>query len=737
MALVTGSIGVSKPGQGDNWPMVKGMKFCLAPHIQVYPQCYRGESWFVLRDLTKGRHLRFNALAYEVIGRLDGQRTLEEIWQQLPLTSGEQVTAEAPPDGQALEKHLLNREDMLHLVAQLHAIDALKGELSVPVETMLKRDKQARHHRWQQKLLNPLALRFSLFDPDRFLNAAIRWIKPLLSKAAFLIWLLAVLLAAMLALANSTRLSQAISHDLMTVQNLLLLWLLYPLIKACHEFAHAFVVKFWGGEVHDMGITLLIFMPVPYVDASSAWTFREKRKRILVGAAGIMAELFLAALGLFAYLAVEPGIVSQAALFTFMTGTISTVLFNANPLLRFDGYFILQDQLEIPNLASRASRYYLYLLQRYLFASPLAQSPVTASGERGWFLCYGAGAFFYRLFMLTVIVLFLLKDYLIAGVVLAVWAISLQILLPLWRGFSFLLASEKLAGHRIRAVTAMTGILVLFTCALFFIPVPHTSFAQGVVWVPEQAQIYAPGDGFVETVYLASGTPVEADAPLMEMKSAVLDKNIAVLKAKLKLLKIERQKALKDQPVQLEIIREEASAIEAELAQLQQQKSAFSIKSGQSGVFVLPGDKQLAGQYLQQGELIGYVISPEHLIIRAVVSQSDIGLVRKRNNTVQIRLAEDLNQVIDTQILKMTPAGSKQLPSLALSVEGGGKVVVQRGEDGVMSSKQAMFQIDLALPEGLAVSGLGGRVFVRFDHGSEPLAQQWLRRGRQLVLSLL
>ncbi|WDE07741.1 HlyD family efflux transporter periplasmic adaptor subunit [Thalassomonas viridans] len=723
---------MSKSGQAGDWPMVKNMKFCLGLHIQVYPQCYRGESWFVLRDLTKGRHIRFNALAYEVIGRLDGKRSLEEIWQQLPRLSLKESSGPQPSGQEGL-----GREEMLYLVAQLYDMDALKGDIPAPVETMLKREMQARQGRWQQRLMNPLALRFSLFDPDRLLNRVISGLRPLLSKTAMLIWLLVVLLAAMLAAANSTRLFEAITPELMAVENLLLLWLLYPLIKACHEFAHAVVVKFWGGEVHDMGITLLVFMPVPYVDASSAWTFREKRKRVLVGAAGIMAELFLAALGLFVYLAVEPGIISQAGLFIFITGTLSTLLFNANPLLRFDGYFMLQDVLEIPNLASRASRYYLYLLQRYLFGFSGAQSPVTAPGERGWLLVYGFAAFFYRLFILAVILLFLLKEYFILGVVLAVWALALQVLLPLWRGFTFLLTSEKLNGHRLRAVAATSGIISTFICGLVFIPVHHTSFAQGVVWVPEQAQIYAPGDGFVDAVFAVSGTRVTAETPLLEMHSAVLDKDIAVLEAKLQLLQLERQKALTGQPVQQEIIREEIGAAEAELAQLQQQKAAFYIQSRQSGVFVLPDDRQLGGQYLRQGELIGYVIAPQQLIIRAVVSQADVALVSAENDSVQVRLAENLNQVIETKILKMTPAGSRQLPSLALSVEGGGKVVVQRGEDGESRSRQPMFQVDLALPAGLAVTGLGGRAFVRFDHGREPLATQWLRRGRQLVLSLL
>ena len=708
--------------QASGWPQIKEMKLILCPHIQINAQNFRGERWFVLRDTANGRLLRFNSGAYEVIGRLDGHKTLQQIYSQMAVVLG----AEA-----------LTQEEVLHLIAQLFSIDALKGKLPVSVETMLARDAKTRNDRWQQKLLNPLALRFSLFDPDKFLNASISWLRPLFSKTGLLIWFCFVSIGAILALINSTQLIQAMSNDIMAMENLLLLWLLYPLIKACHEFAHAYAVKLWGGEVHEMGITLLIFMPVPYVDASAAWTFIERRKRVLVGAAGIMAELFLAALGLFVWLIVEPGLISQAGLFTFMTGAISTVIFNANPLLRFDGYFILQDLLEIPNLASRAGRYYLYLLQRYLFGLSETRSPVTASGESIWFIGYGVTAFCYRLFILTVIVLFLAKDYLFIGVILACWAITLQLILPLWRGLSFLFVSEKLSGNRLRAVVMAGGGLSLLSCGVLFIPVPHSTFAQGVVWVPEQSQVYAATEGFVINVLVPSGTKVKQGTLLVKMRSPVLAKRIKVLKAQQRILNIEKAKAMSGNPVQLNIISEEANAVEVELEQLYQQRAALMLRSKHSGIFVLPDDALLNEQYIQQGDLIGYITSPEHLIIRAVVSQADIALVRQHNKGIQIRLAEALNNVVDVDIIRMTPSSSKQLPSLALSVDGGGKVIMQKETDGDRSAQQAMFQIDLSLPKGLTVSGLGGRVYIRFDHGSEPLAEQWLRSGRQLLLSQL
>jgi hypothetical protein len=297
--------------------------------------------------------------------------------------------------------------------------------------------------------------------------------------------------------------------------------------------------------------------------------------------------------------------------------------------------------------------------------------------------------------------------------------------------------SEKLTEHRPRAVVATMGLLALFLSVLFFMPVPRTTLAQGVVWVPEQSQIYVETDGFVSDILVPSGTQVEPGTLLIKMRSPTLNKKIVLLEAESLIINIQIAQALQDNPVQKEIIAEQATLIAAELLQLHQQREALTLRSSTSGTFVIPDGKQLNEQYLQQGALIGYVINPERIIIRTVITQDDISLVIEHNEEIQVRLAERLNDVVDGQIIRMTPAGSKMLPTLALSVEGGGKVTMERGANGNVSAKEAMFQLDLFLPKGLVVSGLGGRAYVRFEHGNEPLALQWLRSGRQLLLSQL
>jgi putative peptide zinc metalloprotease protein len=154
-----------------------------------------------------------------------------------------------------------------------------------------------------------------------------------------------------------------------------------------------------------------------------------------------------------------------------------------------------------------------------------------------------------------------------------------------------------------------------------------------------------------------------------------------------------------------------------------------------AGVLVLPQEQTLRGRYLHKGQLIGYVISPERMIVRAVVPQSDIGLVRQQLTGVELRLAEQLGESFESRILRETPAASTNLPNRALGAAGGGEIAVRLSDNSGETAREKFFQIDLALPQGLTVAGLGERVYVRFEHGNEPLAHQWLRSGRQLLLS--
>ena len=159
-------------------------------------------------------------------------------------------------------------------------------------------------------------------------------------------------------------LSENLADRVLAVENLLVMWLCFPVVKFLHELGHAYAVKNGGGEVHEMGIMLLVFTPVPYVDASAASGFRSKWRRALVGAAGMLTEILIAAVFIVVWVAAEPGWLRAIAFNVGLSAGVSTVIFNANPLLRFDGYYILSDLIEVPNLGARGNQYWRYLLER-------------------------------------------------------------------------------------------------------------------------------------------------------------------------------------------------------------------------------------------------------------------------------------------------------------------------------------------------------------------------------------
>ena len=147
-----------------------------------------------------------------------------------------------------------------------------------------------------------------------------------------------------------------------------------------------------------MGVMLLVFTPVPYVDATASTAFSDKYRRMVVAGAGIMVELLLAAVAMWAWAGLAPGLARDAAFDVMLIGAGSTLLFNGNPLLRFDGYHVLADAVEIPNLGIRSNRYLLYLGQRWLLGLRDVRSPVTTPGERPWLIVYGiASAIYYPL----------------------------------------------------------------------------------------------------------------------------------------------------------------------------------------------------------------------------------------------------------------------------------------------------------------------------------------------------
>jgi putative peptide zinc metalloprotease protein len=703
-----------------SWYRVADLKPRLRQHAELHRHDYRGKVWFVLQDHAGGRSHRFAPEAYRFIGLMDGERTVQQLWD----TYNEQEGDDAP-----------TQDEIIRLLGQLHAADVLICDVTPDSRELLRRYRRSERMKWKQRVRTPLAVRFPLLDPDRFLERTLPYVRFLFTKYGFWVWVLTVGVAATLAGANWGPLTENIVDRALAPQNLFLLWLVYPFVKAIHELFHGYATKVSGGEVHEIGIMLLVLVPVPYVDASSAWGFRDKRRRILVGAIGIMAELFMGAIALFVWLTVEPGIVHTLAYNVMLISGVSTLLFNGNPLLRFDGYYVLADTIEVPNLGNRSNQYLGYLIQRYLFGSEDAVSPADSPGERRWFTFYGIAAFLYRIFILTVIVVYVGGRFFAVGVLLAIWAVTTQVLIPVGKSIKFLASSPRLRKNRRKAVSVTLRIAAVVVFLVFILPIPLWTRAQGVVWAPEQSHLRAEVDGFIEEVLVEDGAAIEAGRALVATTDPFLEARLELLESHQREIRLQLTQAQTIGQVQASILREELAKANADLERAREQVDALVIRSPRAGVFVAPRRQDLPGQFVTKGQVIAYVVDPsDHLTVRAVVSQDRIGLLRERIRRVNVLQSNWDGESFEAELRRAVPGGTQKLPTAALGTAGGGSIAVDPRDRTGTQTLERVFEFEVVLPEEAPRDFLGNRVYVRFDHGYEPIGLQLYRSLRQLLL---
>src|SRR5947209_4189155 len=409
-----------RPTFSESWYRVMNLKARLRGSTQVSRQHYRGERWYVVRDPAGNQYHRLSSAAYRVVGLLDGSRTLAEAWDLV----GGQLADDAP-----------TQPEVIQILSQLHAANLLEANITPDAGVLLRRHKQLQKRQLQGRLMNILFPRIPLWDPDRFLKKWMPVMNWILSKIGAVIWL-AVVIGAIAALDpywNELKAAAAHAIDAKTnAINYVWLFLTFCGIKLIHELGHAFSCRRFGGEVHELGIMFLVFIPAPYVDASSAWALPSRWQRIFVGAGGMIFELFVAAILAFVWIQTHNGgypLVAQLSYNAMLIASVSTVIFNANPLLRYDGYYILSDFLEIPNLSQKSKDYALGLIKRHIFGvkSTLPLPPV---GQRVWLFFYAIASGIYRILVGVTIILVVTGQVPVLGVLMAIGGVVTWLVVP-------------------------------------------------------------------------------------------------------------------------------------------------------------------------------------------------------------------------------------------------------------------------------------------------------------------
>ena len=711
------------PFLSSSWYRVARRRPKLRDHTSIDRHRYRGSVWYVVQDHATGRVHRLSPAGYIIVAAMDGVRTVDQLWQE----AASRLAEDAP-----------SQSDVIQLLAELNAADLLQTEVTPDSSALVERATRAGRSGWLSNVLYPLALRIPFWHPDRFFERTRPLAKWLFGPAGAILWLLVVPPALLLAAQHGQELGANASDHILAANNILPLALVYLALKVLHEFGHGFAVKAFGGAVHEFGVMILVFAPLPYVDASAASGFRSKWRRALVGLAGMIVEVFFAALALYVWLAVEPGLVRALAFDAMVVAGVSTVVFNGNPLLRYDGYYVLADLLEIPNLAQRATRYWGYLVDRYVFRTDGLKDFVAANGERIWLLLYAPAAFAYRQVVMITIAMFIASQYLAVGVSIATWSLLTGVALPIGKALWLVLASPRLHRNRSRAVTATFGTILAAGIVLFLIPAPSYTTTEGVVWLPENAIVRTGTDGFVRALLVEPDKIVTAGEALVESEEPTLKAELEILRARVTELETRLATERFADRVRAEITTTELGQARAELATATARAERLIVHSHSEGAFAVMKPQDLPGRFLREGQQIGYVLAAGSRIVRATIRQDDIDLVRHRLRSAEVKLVERLDETMSAEIIREIPAGRDDLPSKALGGAGGGALAVDPGDPHGTKTLQRVFQVDIVLPENaMTAAAFGSRAYVRFNHNWEPAGQQIWRRLRQLLLSQL
>ena len=703
------------------WYRVATLRPQLLARARLHRHRYRGELWYLLQDPASGKVHRFTPAARLILAAMDGRRSVHELWQLAQRRLGD----DAP-----------TQDELLQLLGQLHGSDLLQTDVPPDALELFERGHRESRAKHRRSWANPMAVRIPLVDPGAFLDRFAPWWRVLWGPAGAALWLIVMLPALLLLPQHWPELTHNLSDRVLEADNLLLLGLVFPVIKALHELGHATATRAGGGEVHDMGVMLLVLMPVPYVDASAATVLRSRWSRAVVGAAGMLVEVFVAALAFYLWLAVEPGVVRALCFNVMLVAGVSTLIFNGNPLLRYDAYYILADLIEIPNLAQQSARYWGYLAERYVLRVHDASSPANCRSEAAWFAFYGIASTFYRLLVTIAIALFIATRFFFIGVVLALWAATMMAVVPVFKAFRLMQARPSLRERQRVALLAGGAVAGLVVAFIVWVPVPMRVQAEGVVWLPEQATLRAGAAGFFSRFDAPPGSAVKAGQPLLASHDPTLAARLRGLEARVAELEATYSQEFVNDRVRADIVREQLVLEQDALEHARGRARGLTLAAPADGVFTVVQANDMAGRYYRQGEVLGYVLGVSRPVVRVLVEQAVVDAIARGTRGIELRAAGVPGNIMAGRIVRQVPAGSDEAPSRALVSQGGGRIAADPRDPQGRHTLERVFQIDVEPAAPFGLEGLyGQRVYLRFDLLPEPLAQQWYGGLRRLFLA--
>ncbi|MGN6370209.1 MAG: PqqD family peptide modification chaperone [Phycisphaerae bacterium] len=673
----------------------------LRADLLISPQLFYGQLCFVIKDPVTLRYFRLQPVEHFLIKQFDGKRTARDLLgllqQQFPETQ-------------------LSVQDVLRFVGMLHEAHLLVGEGLGHAEWLTKRRAAAKRRKVLELAQNFLFFKVPVFHPDRLLKAMDDTIgKVIFHPATGIGSILLVLIALWNVLMNTDRLAN-LPYNLLSVQNLFVLYCVFIVTKIFHEFGHGLAAKHFGGEVSNMGVMLFVITPSFYCDTSDAWMIPSRAARLWINAGGILVELVIAALATFVWLYTPTdGLLNQIALNVMISCSVATLFFNANPLLRYDGYYFLADLLEIPNLMTKGRELVGCYLQKYLLGTKPEMPPDQKRAK--WLVSYAIASAVYRwvvIFGVITLLCYFFDQFGLGpiGIFLAVLYVALTVLWPLGKTMQFLWKQRWDIKKRLSYMggAAIAGVAVLVMIALM--PWRFAIREPLVVLSEQDEPVFVSTPGYVENVQHDTGELVHAGDPILRLRDPSLQTLLdqAMSQRKQEAIKA-RNAADKNQPAAIDAAQKAIAAYDEQIGLIKQRINDLTLRAPVDGVIVQDTSlKRIVGNYVPAGLKICRVIRTDELEARISLPQQQAAMV-KPGMPVRIRLWSNPAKAIYANVSRVSSTVSDQLLHPALASTSKGDVDVKAGANGDVKSTNRRSTVVIALPDnaGFLADGMTGR----------------------------
>jgi putative peptide zinc metalloprotease protein len=718
------------------------LALCMRPDLVTERQVWQGRQYWLVKDPLTLKYFRFEDEEFAILQMLDGRASVDDI--------RERFEAQFAPQR-------ITAAELQQLAANLHRSHLVIADAAGQGEQLLARHRAQRQKSFWSTLGNPLAIRLRGIDPDRFLTwlgGRCGWLFSWPAAACSLAFILTAL-ALLAAEFDEFRARLPEFEAFFAAQNWLLLAVTLAVTKVLHEIGHGLACKRFGGECHEMGVMLLVGTPCLYCNVSDAWMIPSKWRRAAIGAAGMYVELNLAALATFLWWFSQPGMLHHLCLNVMFVSSISTLIFNGNPLMRFDGYYILSDLLEIPNLRQKSAAVIQRTLGKWLLGLAPRRDPflptrwqwafgafAVASSIYGWLVTFSIFWFLYRV----------LQPYglAIVGQMVGVSMIASLVIWPLVRMVRFVLEPARAETMNYLRAAIGLGVVGGAGAAILAVPLPYYVACSVEIQPRGATSVYVDVPGQVRVVHVRSG-PVEAGqviAELDDVDARLVEQRLAGQRDRLaQRVDSIRQRAHVDDQALLELshAEEALAALDAQLVRRREELARLTIRAPLAGVLVPPPTRKAGsrermhlaawsgrplevrnvGAHLEASTLLGRIAQPGKLEAVLAVPQEEMDFVQPGQH-VQVFLqqcpGEDLTGQIDHIATEELKAVSERL-----STRTGGTLATRTSAQGYEQPLGVVYQASVPLDDESGQLLMGGTGIAKVHAGRQTLGQRMWR----------